>query len=237
MLTLFPTAQTGESKVYNFIPYDTEKLFKKNKKTMQSDWPYHNKKVEYRVGSHGYRCPEFEDIDWSRSVVLFGCSMTYGIGVDEEETIGFHLSKIIDKPVINLGLGGTSMLFSAVNQMRLYEAGIKPYAVVNIWTSTDRMCEFKDNGNVVHYLPSGRENLWRKNFVATDAMHQLTLHKFYAGAVKNLWPKSFELSLFEKTSKLLQIPYIERIDYARDLMHQGTKTNRLIAETIVEGLK
>lgn len=230
MLTLLPTTLTGYSKVYEYMFNDSQKWFEDNLKTQPNNWRYRTQRVEYHVGSHGYRCPEFEDINWSESVVLFGCSQTYGIGLDESETLHTQLSKLIDRPVINLGLGASSVLFALMNQVRLQRANINPYAVINIWTSFLRMPEFKHNGDVVHLLDE-KDPLWYANFVKTDEIHQKMIHKFYIDTSRSLWKdtKHLEFSTFRSVVEMLDIPWIKKIDDARDTYHIGKDT---VADTV-----
>lgn len=57
----------------------------------------------YTVNSQGYRCPEFDAIDWENSIIFFGCSHVFGIGLLDHETVANQLSLILNCPVINLG--------------------------------------------------------------------------------------------------------------------------------------
>ena len=130
--------------VYNWMQGDNAEGFKRNKKIQKSDWKYLTKKVTYTVNSHGYRAPEWEQIDWKNSVVLFGDSCTYGIGVSDDETIGYQLEKLLGRPVINLGVGGGSnslMIQQATHLLKYFTA---PYAVANIWSTTNRFRFFTE---------------------------------------------------------------------------------------------
>lgn len=43
-------------------------------------------KKEYKVNSHGYRCPEWEPMpDGKKNVVVLGCSHTFGEGLDDDQ--------------------------------------------------------------------------------------------------------------------------------------------------------
>lgn len=85
---------------------DTKKLYESNLKKQPKNWYYRNNNVRYTINSNGYRTYEFKDINWKNSVIIFGCSQVFGIGLDDEYTISNQLSKLIKCPVINMGMGG-----------------------------------------------------------------------------------------------------------------------------------
>ena len=89
--TIFP--DTGG--VYYWMQGDTEETFEKNKVTQSSKWKYLTKPVTYTLNQHGFRAPEWDQIDWKNSVVLFGDSCTYGVGISDDETIGFQLEQLL----------------------------------------------------------------------------------------------------------------------------------------------
>ena len=64
--------------------------------------------IDYKVNSYGYRCPEFDTINWEDSYVLLGASNIFGEGVLENETISYYLEQMLGKPVINLGFAAAS---------------------------------------------------------------------------------------------------------------------------------
>ena len=104
---------------YNFVGGDNEKFYKENLLKLPENWEYRNKKVNYTLNKHNYRTDDFRKIDWLNSVVVFGCSNVFGIGVDDTDTVSFNLSKLINRPVINMGCPGTSIKFSFHNNLIL----------------------------------------------------------------------------------------------------------------------
>ena len=134
---------------YKFWGADTEELYNHNLQIQPSDWDYRTKEVEYKLNSKGYRCPEFNTIDWENAIVIHGCSQVFGIGLAAEDTISSQLQQITDRPVINLGKNGASMDFALANNILLENNFPKPFAVINHWTCPWRETYYATKG-VVH---------------------------------------------------------------------------------------
>ncbi len=124
--------------IYSFIKGDYKQNFVDRLKDKPEDWYYRTNKVEYTINSHKFRTKEFKDIDWKNSIVLTGCSFTFGLGVTDDHTIAAYLEKITGKYVVNLGQVGASNAAVAYNSYYLKENYPTPLALVNIWTSMGR---------------------------------------------------------------------------------------------------
>lgn len=103
---------------------DNASLYEYNLQHQPANWYYRNNTVEYAWNSNGYRCADWEHIDWARSHVLMGCSYAMGHGVAESDCI----SSQIDNGV-NLAQSGTSITAIQYNTIRLLQAGIRPKSV------------------------------------------------------------------------------------------------------------
>ena len=126
--------------VSNYCWPDEEDEYKKNLVTQPSDWRYRNKEVVYTFNSHGYRCEkEFDEIDWENSIVVFGCSMVFGQGVSDDETLPYFLSKLYNREVVNLGVPSCSNEFILDNAIRMKNKYGTPYAMIMMWTLSNRL--------------------------------------------------------------------------------------------------
>lgn len=220
----------------NFAGYDSKTLFEKNLKVMPEEWYYRNKKITYTKNKQGYRTQEFKNINWSNSIVIFGCSHVFGIGIDDNETLSSQLSNILKIPVINMGIEGSSINYSLHNSIILKYFYPKPLAVINIWTHYSR---------AVYYHKSHLENCgnWNSdNFYfsawSKDNSHAESYALMASMTSKLLWSdtKYYESSFFDDTSKLLNCDFHSIQDYARDLLHPGIKTLKFTAEKIADKL-
>jgi len=218
-----------------FSGTDTEKLFRKNKKRQPKDWIYHNKEINYVYNDQGFREKPFKEIDWKESVVVFGCSNIEGTGLAEEDTLVRQLEKIIERPVVNLGVGGTGVDLACWNSTTLHTYYPKPKAVIQIWSSFDRyMNKLRDRyQSCLANLPGYDYKLnWEDRsirYVLTD---------------RQMWENDtiyIENSFFRYTKNITQSLKLEKsfqiIDFARDLGHPGIKSNRLAAEELAKVLE
>jgi hypothetical protein len=100
------------SQTFYWSGKDTENYFKDNLKNSQikSYFESHgwdnNTSIEYTYNQYGYRDKEFTDC---LSYIALGCSITEGVGVKLEQTWPYLLSKKINYPIWNLGVGGCGL--------------------------------------------------------------------------------------------------------------------------------
>ena len=243
----------------NFIPElagtfkemdgDRFESLEKNKKIKENnpEWLYHTKEVRYTTNRDGYRTYEWDKVDWPNAIVIFGCSCTYGIGVDDDHTLSAYLEKYSGRQVVNLGVGGGSNSLMLQNNLNLLENFGTPYAVVNNWSTSDRF-EFFGKHNPYHAGPwdglqvNGPrldkgpsdmidiEQLWKNTFA--DPSHEAGL-SFYEGQMgKWLWEgrcKYASISFFPGSPLHLD-KYFVIDNKARDLIHPGPDNYKEIAK-------
>ena len=218
----------------SFAGSDSPVQFRQRLANMPADWHYRTKEISYISNRHGYRTVEFDAVDWENSIVLFGCSHVFGVGLAEDETLGHHLHEKLGHPVINMGCGGASTLYSLYNQMTLHQA-VKPRAVVNLWTSSDRLTVIAGklplNINAFSQATYKTElfRLW--NLHAGNSVMFSLLLQHTARLMWNDIPH-VEATFFESTASELACELIEYQDYARDLTHPGPNTIREAANII-----
>jgi hypothetical protein len=216
----------------HFAGYDSKELFEKNLKIMPEDWYYRNNIVNYTRNKQGYRTKNFKEIDWANSLVMFGCSNVFGIGVDNTNTIAVHLSNLLKVPVVNLGVEGSSINYSLHNATILRHSYPMPLGVINLWTHYSR---------TVYYNKRYLENCgdWNKSHHYFSAWSNDDSHSesyaLIASKTSNIyWEKikHYEASLFPDTGRLLNCDIYIPTDFARDLVHPGINSNKMIAEKI-----
>ena len=238
-----------QKKDHLFCEPDTEELFKRNIVRQPSDWIYRNTPITYRSNELVYRHSSFVNVDWSESVVMLGCSMVRGIGVREEDTISQQLSRIIDREVINLGVNGSSITFACNNVTLLLENYPPPKAVVFVWTDHRRAMFFETPGKLAMWGINHQSYIhlgsWNKH---TESLkHVITkdpnwaAHTFFAMKNVRLLCRGIplvEVTFFPDSALIANCHFLrDQIDFGRDLMHRGPKTNKLAAEYIATQLK
>lgn len=224
----------------SFAGLDDPISYETNLIKMPNDWHYRTKPVTYKLNKLGYRTNEFEDIDWSNAIVLFGCSHVFGIGLAEDETLSYHLEKHFQCPVINMGVGGSSILYSMYNQAALYDLAT-PRAVVNMWTSTNRLTVLTDD-QIINLYALNRESeladntfmFW--NMCSTNPVMFSRLMQKFANVMWRDIPH-IEATFFSNTGEELNCEAFQYADFARDLIHPGPKTVKIASEKLAKKLE
>lgn len=218
----------------NWSGSDDKLSFLKNKKLYGKVWHYRDKEIEYKTNSSNYRTIEFDSVDWANSIVIFGCSNVFGVGVAEDETVSHYLSEIMGRPVINLGAGATSITFSFHNSVMLSQGFPTPWAVIHIWSEISRSILYTKTG-LLHF---GAWNIGIHPYAKQwniEHHNPSTQAIFISLASNSMWKnktKFVEASYFKETAKVLDCIYLELIDNARDIMHPGLNTNQLTANIL-----
>jgi hypothetical protein len=221
-----------------FSGTDTPELFAYNLKVQPEDWYYRHAPVRYTLNRQGYRTAEFNTIDWGNSIVIFGCSNVFGVGVDDKYTLATQLSELVNKPVINMGVGGGSITFSLHNAIILRDHYPTPLAVINLWTDYSRTVYYHKK----KVTACGSWNIETNNYMhswAAEDSHGKTHAIFASKTSKLLWEntKYFEGSYFNQTAQLLSCKLMDHKEDARDGLHYGNSTHHRSAVTIAEILK
>lgn len=232
---------------FNFYSMDSEEQFLENSKKFRSNeqsWIYFDKSIEYKFNSQGYRTSEWNDINWQESVVIFGCSNVVGEGLAEADTISGVLSRLLDRPVVNLGVSGTSIAFSSYNSAMLCNNLPTPYAIVQLWTALARMELYTADVVKIHTAAQhGHIDTISTEFYRSWISYpeNPNTHMFFNALLSKLLCKSktryYEASFFLETANMLQCDYITVDDYARDLTHPGINTAKTVATQIANSLK
>jgi len=221
----------------HFWGADTEHLYNENLRKLPKDhkWRiWENKTLTYTVNRQNYRCKNWDEIDWTNSILIFGCSNVFGVGLDDTETISSNITNILNIPVINLGVSGSSAMFSWVNTTKICKAGIQPKAVVYVWTYPERVTVLGSDNLVINSGPwnSVHEPLSRGWIFHPS--HSIEYLKYLVDSCNQQWScKSYHFTLCEKTASILpELGYLETIDLARDRQHIGIDTAKHWASTI-----
>jgi len=218
---------------------DTEQLFKEHLLTQPNHWFYRNNPIEYKLNKHGYRTHEFDSIDWANSIVVFGCSNVFGVGVHEEDTLSNQLSVLTNTPVVNMGIGASSIEYSLYNSIILNEHYPTPKAVIQVYSAIDRTTYYNKK-NVKHHGSWDMKPNDYMDLYSTDPTHA-RVHAIMAQMIsKQLWAdktKYYETSFFNDILNTLNLVSPTWYDVARDLKHPGRETLYKLAQQIKDNLE
>ena len=236
-----------------FSGQDDPDEFKKNLMISPKDWKYRTKQINYIVNSNGYRTKEWKEIDWSESIVLFGCSNTFGVGLAEDETISHHLSQRTGRYVVNLGFpsGSNELIVNNCAAMIKY-FGI-PYGVVINWSTVDRF-RYYTKDNYYELGPWTNENSLNgyhfTEYIDTKKLWELTFADPNNELAKNYYWSTHANAMFQGRTKYCTISYFPITAYytramacfemdrqARDKVHPGEGNSIEVAEFLTKVFK
>lgn len=237
----------------NFSQGDGEREWRKNRKVIGKDWYYFSRPIHYKRNVSGFRTYEWHKINWKECIVLLGCSCTYGVGVDDSETLAEQLEALCDRQVVNLGIPGGSNQFMAYVLTQLYNRYESPYAIVANYTTLDRAIWFheddlfhlgpwsakcKDKMPSSTLYPVRQKDLYFNNFYnPTNTMMQTRQHSNTIKSLCKNRSKLYNVTFFEDAAHAVRADEIWEIDNeARDLKHPGRNNYKEMAEWINERL-
>lgn len=218
---------------------DSEELFNKNLLTQPVDWYYRDNSIDYTLNKHGYRTVEFDTVDWANSIVVFGCSNVFGTGLHVEDTLANQLSTLTNTPVINMGVGASSIEYSSYNSMILSKHYPIPKAVVHVYSSIDRT-SYYNHKNVTHHGSWTSNDTGYFSHWCEVASHAKTHALMMQLINQEIWAKKtkyYETSFFPDTVVSLKLHAIDRCDFARDLAHPGRESQHKLAQQIKDKLE
>lgn len=235
--------------IYKYLANDNEELYEDNLLSQSADWIYRNYDIEYALNTDGYRTVELNGVDWNNSIVVFGCSITQGIGLNHKDIFCYLLEQHYNLPVINLGDCGSSIEAIAVNNFALSFKDVIPRAVINFYPSPNRITRFNIN-RPEHLQPyesldkiveTYKSILPSNNYSADDYLNENTFKaKLYSRLIRTIWKKStyYEFTWDKDLSEYLNCDsaHKDRVDWARDLIHPGIQSHRNYAARIIKNL-
>ena len=227
----------------NYNCTDTKELFEKNLRTQPDDWYYRTHEVKYTLNSLGYRTKEFDDIDWKESIVIFGCSIIFGIGITDEHTIAYFLEQLSGRPVINMGSGGSSIQNALHNSIILADPKYPtPKSVIYSLSDLRRFHLYENNA--VEHCGQWTDVVDIQKF--SNLENTIPFNLMNIKMIRNLWKNK---TIYHEYSPFSQEKLINTLDTeiycdtfamdkcARDVAHQGPISNLQIAKKMYKKIK
>ena len=180
--------------------------------------------------SEQYRC-DINSVDWTNSVLVLGCSHTWGTGLDLHQTYCYQLEKLLKRPVINLGMPGTGIDYTVNNLLRLNVSVLQPFKVIVQYSDSSRFFYWHDFNKITNYTPETVPSDIGRYLMSKP--HSLQTARFYQQVIHTLCPDAIEFTFTIDDSIELDIPQApvdEYCDRARDGDHFGPQTNIAIAQ-------
>jgi hypothetical protein len=117
--------------------------------------------VEFNYNSYGYRTKEFNK-EIKNYLVISGCSLTEGHGLQLEQTWGNKLEEQLNIPVVNLAKGGANAEFVSQNLINWINSEFsKPLAIIAQWPNPYRTTHW-NNGLSQFILNQNSDDLYKR---------------------------------------------------------------------------
>jgi hypothetical protein len=220
----------------DWLPNDTKQLYEiHTRKTSNSHTinklnrlGFNSQNVKYKFNNFGFRCNEFLEKD---NIVFLGCSLTLGIGINLEDTFSQILSSSLSLNNCNLALAGGSndALFRIAYH---WLPQLKPKVVV-CYAPIKARSEITIDGRHESLLPALSNSKWYLDYLKEEKNYIFNYHKNRL-AIENLC-KQINTKLLFLHIEDWEFDYTK--DLARDLLHPGVKSHRLIATEMLKLLK
>lgn len=211
-----------------WCPRDSEDVYNKHLDLRKSDlekYNWINKNFTYKFNSKGFRSDEFSQDD---NMLTLGCSHAMGIGLPVENTWAHIVSSRLGLKNFNLGLGGGSN-DSSFRMAHNWIHQLKPKIVVLMVTHAVRMEVVSEDEIHQYYVAdshinSGDDLLW--NYWITNDTNSTM------NAIKNTMAIQHMCDVQKIKLVITNHMCSREVDFARDLMHAGVKTNEIIADNV-----
>lgn len=212
-----------------FVPGDTQEKFIRNKKNKNNDWYYNRVEINYTFNSFGHRCKDIKELDFDNYFLFIGCSHTQGVGVELEKTYPYIVSKYLKADYYNMSLAATGIDVCEYNLLTWFaKFDKKPKAVFIQWPDHSRFI-----GKNIHYKNMITYGTWqdsenyRKVIVNGENTGFFNARKKIA---KELVNNVVDVPTFYITFGSLDpisdnSIYVQKLDYARDLLHSGIRSH------------
>ena len=217
------------NKTLNWLISDTEENYKENLETQYQRLSNNNwidRTFTYKFNSHGFRCDEFT---LDPSIMFLGCSHTCGIGIPFENTWAYSVSQQLNLNMINLGIGGAGP-DTAFRLADHYIPQLKPKIVVYLEPDIARFSLFIRN-KIIDFLPACESDYhsdYYMSWISNSENEKLNSRKHKL---------AIEAICIKNNIKYIEIDSIKnsfiKIDWARDLMHRGIKSNELFSKNVL----
>lgn len=237
-----------------FLPLiESEERYKENLLSQPDNWEYRTKTIQYKYNSLGHRCGELDELP-NDYILTAGCSFTEGVGLKLEDTYSYLLAKKFNMGYYNLGVGGSAPSVTVKNVISFLGClGDRlPQLIVLQWPFFQRYHIISPELWLEHHNTSNIENKLYKALLENDNAFRYNISErlYLLHYLKNIKYPGYVVEFFNQNQKELEnitrldnasnfsntyqtvVPHM--IDFARDLSHPGSITNKLYSDKIIK---
>lgn len=225
---------------YFFTIEEKNGLYKRLRKKHGPEWKYYNHRknpIVTKLNNLGYRSnielpPEDQDY-----YLMLGDSNSYGEYLHWEDTAAYLLEKELGVPVLNASVPGGAANAMSLNLQKLMLSNFrKPKVIFAQWPPVARYTVFGNGCRATITAQMAEIKVFKFMLRKNELFEINGLESFnYVNSIKGIPVINYAVN--DDSSEFYSIPFIKRIDTARDDSHCGTMTNQLIAQHIKNELK
>jgi len=225
--------------ILNFLPSDTEEIYKNNLITQGNDWYYKNNTITYSLNRNGHRSKNINEVDLNNYILFTGCSHTFGIGLELEKTYPYIVSKLLDCDYYNLGMPGSGIDVLEYNIMIwLGKVKQKPKLLVVQMPDHTRFCTHNPYIHKDFFIESGSwasDEDEKKMLVNLEDLGFFNFRKYYTYKnIENICDFPILKTNIYGQDNIGYNVKMRRLDYARDLAHSGLKSHHAFSLKLIE---
>lgn len=233
--------------VTQFHPGDSPKYHSKNlsdkllvRKLKKSGWIKNGKLVdiEYKTNKQGFRDDHFTD---EPGIACFGDSFTFGTGIHRESTWPQQLASLLGQRTWNLGTAGLSLdagTMYALEYMDEDLPNVNGICILEACHGITFRAQFREDSESLSF------GTWHEMLYGRDLSEEFTVeleNSIVSTAVLQQRMMINALKFYAKTKNIpcvvVSLDEVEPVDWARDLMHRGPKSQTNLAELFAKKYK
>ncbi len=201
--------------------------------------------IIYTINEMGYRSKFVYPADYEKYGVAIGSSHTWGSSLHVEDRFDSLLEQDNGIPIINIGQPGASCNYVKEQVLHLLTNTPKlPAFMILEWPPITRFTLF---GNGTEHICNVHFDEADIRFKIFENIVLLDEEIFYYEAMRSFhivtkWLSDRDIPVFNWTvtpdsSETLQIPYTRTVDFARDGVHPGPNTHKIVADLLIENIQ
>mgnify|MGYP001302184242 CR=1 FL=1 len=255
--------------LYKWYPSDTEEEFRincqsNNKLLLQREgWLNEDGTgvdIDYKINDYGFRCKNFSS---EKGIGFFGCSITFGTGLNQEDTWPGIVSNHFNTECWNLAMPGKGLDYCAMfSAMFLQDILPNLQAICVYMPPSGRKSIIVETTEEDEYVSLQNINLDHDKYLNQQQLPVIPHNRFMKNdfnseelLINLLWKSSNTFlnelgytAILKGIADDYGIPFVmineldvplftESADFARDLLHPGKNVHKTIAERILLDLQ
>lgn len=219
-----------------WMPSDTEKLFDENWKNQETKTKlikhgWSKDSIQYKSNDFGFRMnTDILDVIPGECDFYLGCSITFGIGLNLEDTWAWKISEKNGRTCVNLGWGGSG-IETQYRLLRAWAKLLKPKKAYTLgyYYGRRELMETKDR---IHHLGvwQADSQQWKEFYPRVTTRHEMLISCIRAIDAMRAVCMDYNIELYTLNDLYRKDIYNTTDTTARDLLHFGCSWHTKISD-------